>query len=85
MNDLRKSYTAAMILSVIGLVLFGLGKLFFLFVLRSGATLFIQALLSMPAFALMVPGFFLLWIGLGFFVAVTVAQKCQAEAEGKGE
>ena len=81
MEQLRRLYTAAMLCTMAGLFVYGFGKIFFVLAFRSGQMLLVSALLSLPALALLGVGFVLLAVGTGLFIAVTVEQKNQPDAE----
>ena len=75
MEKLRRLYTAAMLCTVAGLCLYGLGKLFFVLAFRTGQMLFITAILSLPALAFLGIGFCLLAAGVICFIVLTSEQK----------
>ena len=79
MEKLRRLYTAAMLLTVSGLLTYGAGKLFFMLAFRTGQALLVSALLSLPAFALLGIGFVLLVCGVGCFIALTSEQRKEPE------
>ena len=74
MEKLRKLYTAAMLLTVSGLLVYGAGKVFFTLAFRAGRAILVSALLSLPAVALLGVGFVLLVCGVGCFIALTAEQ-----------
>lgn len=79
MEKLRRLYTAAMLLTISGLLTYGAGKLFFMLAFRIGRALLFSALLSLPAVALLGSGFVLLVCGVSFFIALTAEQRAQSD------
>ena len=77
MEKLQRLYNAAMLLTVGGLLLYGIGKLFFMLAFRTGQALLTAALLSLPAIAFLAVGFVLLVCGVGCFIALTSEQRKQ--------
>ena len=77
MEKLQRLYTAAMLCTVAGLLVYGFGKVFFVLTFRAGHSLFVAALLRLPALGLLGFGFVLLAVGTGLFIAMTVEQRKQ--------
>lgn len=81
MEKMRKLYTAAMLCTIAGLLVYGVGKFFFVLSFRSGRSLLAAALLKLPAVGLLGFGFVLLAVGTAFFIALTVEQRKQRDQE----
>ena len=81
MEKLRRLYTAAMLLTVAGLALYGVGKLLAVLVFRASQVFLISVLLSLPVVALLGVGFVLLVCGVGCFIALTAEQKKASETD----
>jgi len=80
MDKLRRLYTAALLSTFLGLLIYGFGKVFFVLAFRTGQALLLAALLSLPALALLAVGFVVSAVGTGLFIALTAEQRKQPEA-----
>ena len=79
MEKLQRLYTAAMLCTIAGLLVYGFGKVFFVLAFRTGQALLLAALLSLPALALLAVGFVVSAVGTGLFIALTAEQRKQPE------